>query len=231
MSVTDLEAMIQGAINSFESERSYYWESEDRAPYLELADAIARQMVAASEDLVKPEGQPEIPLDWHHYRFLAGIEGFRETVFEAVQIKVAWELCTDSDGKADRCLELAQEVLADQPGPEVLKFIRRLTRCYVAGFFPECVILCRGVLENAVKEKFKRHSIPLPATAEGESSMKTILLAAHTLGWLSTQAHTDAWIVWRRGSKALHEDLDATKDTQGTVQMTVSVLRELYNAA
>jgi len=31
--------------------------------------------------------------------------------------------------------------------------------------------------------------------------------------------------------KAVHEDLDATKDAQGTVQMTVSVLRELYNAA
>ena len=83
MSVSDLESMIQGAINSFESERSCYWESEDSAQYLELADAIARQMVAASEDLVKPEGQPEIPLDWHHYLWLAGIEAFRETVFEA----------------------------------------------------------------------------------------------------------------------------------------------------
>jgi hypothetical protein len=109
-----------------------------------------------------------------------------------------------------------------------MRFLRRLSRCYIAGFLPECVMLCRGVVENALVEKFNRKNIPLPATSQGQSSMRSRIEAARRFNWLSDRASEHAWLIWKRGSKAAHEDPEATQNVLETIQFSMEILSELY---
>src|SRR5690606_20473403 len=103
-----------------------------------------------------------------------------------------------------------------------------LSRCYIAGFLPECVMLCRAVVENAFVQKFADKELPLPATESGETPMRVRIEAARRFKFLSPARANDAWIVWKRGSKAAHEDPGATTDVLDTIRMTMGVLSELY---
>jgi hypothetical protein len=162
---------------------------------------------------------------------ISGDERVGNEVHEAIQLAVAHEFYGGLGAKADRCLALAKRVMADKPSIEVLKYVRLLTRCYVAGFGPECVILCRGVLENAVRDQFRRKRVPIPATEEGRSEMGVMLTWCEKSRWLSRKTATGARDVWERGSKAVHHDPDATKDVLGTIDLTLNVLGELYGLA
>lgn len=126
-----------------------------------------------------------------------------------------------------RCLELTADVLKDRPPQQVLEFVRRLSRCYIAGFLPECVILCRAILETAVRERFARARRRPPSAPPGKSEMKARLSAARANGWLSASTFDAAWIVWTRGNKAIHEGPHITHDVRGTVRLTMAALADL----
>jgi hypothetical protein len=89
-------------------------------------------------------------------------------------------------------------------------------------------MLCRAVTENAVLEKYARKKLPLPATPEGKSNMRSRLDAAVRFGLISESRAEDAWLIWKRGNKAAHEDPEATRDVLGTIKTTMSVLQDLY---
>jgi hypothetical protein len=104
-----------------------------------------------------------------------------------------------------------------------------LTRCYVAGFNPECVILCRGVLENAITELFALNKREIPTGNDGrDASMRQKLETAEELGLITSAARKAASVVWLRGNTAVHKDVEATKDVLGTILLTVTVLSEIY---
>jgi hypothetical protein len=119
---------------------------------------------------------------------------------------------------AHRCLKLAKLVVSAQPNATVLAFLRRLTRCYIAGFFPECIILCRGVLENAMRE-----------TVQSPKGMKSKINQAKEEGRLSKDGASAAFLVWDRGNAAVHNDPETTEDALGTIRLTMTVLGELYS--
>jgi hypothetical protein len=194
------------------------------------ADFIAGRMILAATDLTVPIPGPEYPDNaWSQHRKDAEGEEIRDEVLEGIQLALAQDLSKHIVARAKRCKELTGRILAEKPPPPVLKYVRRLTRCYIAGFYPECVILCRGVMENAVKQQFGRKDVDIPATEDGKSTMRTILDAAKMFGWLTPQAHDDAWTIWTRGNKAVHEDIEVTEDVFGTIMMTINVLKELYD--
>jgi hypothetical protein len=150
---------------------------------------------------------------------------------EAIQLAIAEELFGDLEAKAARCRDLARQVLVDPPDPHVMQYVRRLTRCYIAGFLPECVILCRAVLENAVRDLYSRKGLALPADESGSSTMGAKLRFALERGWLSPVAVRHARNVWARGNKAVHHDIAATTDVGGTIRLTLEVLVEIYGKA
>ena len=130
---------------------------------------------------------------------------------------------------ARRCLEINSLVIKESPGEPVLKFIRRLTRCYIAGFDPETVILCRAVLESAVRDRYSREEKAFPQAAPGKSQMLARLRKAEDWGWISRRSFNAARDVWERGNKAVHEDPTATSAVLETVQATMAVLEDLYD--
>jgi len=223
-----LHILIESVIDNYEQDREEYWKSEGEEGYLSVVDGIANSVVRASYQLTEPESPAGLPLTWEQSRKLAEIEGLREHVLEKIQVAVAWEFANETDAMAKRCLEVTTEVLQQPPAEPVLRFLRRVTRCYVAGFYPETVILCRAVLENALAEKYEREKRPFPTVPSGKSEMSARLEKAEALGWLSRRARNGAWTVWKRGSKTVHEDPTVTAAALETIQMTMALLAELY---
>ena len=227
----DLSDYIDRAIDDFRQDRERYWYEQDPRFLSIYADFLAGRMISAATDLTVPQSDaPKHPDNtWDKHVKDAESEEMRDEVMEGIQLVLAQDLVQEIVARAKRCKELTSRILADKPPLPVLKYVRRLTRCYIAGFFPECVILCRGVMENAVMQQYHRKNAQVPATEDGKSTMRTKLEWAKMRGWLTPQGHKDAWTIWRRGGKAVHEDIEVTEDVFGTIMMTINVLKELYD--
>ena len=218
-------------VQNFENGRDRYWgEDENGRNYIDFVDRLARTLLRGSAELVQPRNNDSITdaFSWDQVQWLANVDPISARVLERVEIDVAWEYSVDTRGMAHRCLELTRLVIAAQPNESVMRFLRRVSRCYIAGFRPECVMLCRAVVENALVEKFRRKKLPLPATAEGQSSMRSRIDAAVRFGFISKIAADDLWSIWKLGSKAAHEDPDATEDVLATIKRSMAVLASLY---
>jgi hypothetical protein len=225
----DLETVLQGAIDAFGMDRREAWAREGASEALAVFDAFAKRVIEGTEWLEIPEMAATDALDWEALTEVAQGSRIRETLLEAVQVRVAWALCTGSDHKAARCVELMDLALRERPTSQVRKYLGRVGRAYIAGFGPECVILCRAVVEQALKDAFELRDIPPPATLSGRSPMKDRLASAALLGLLSADAEKAAREVWIRGNKAIHEDPEVTTDVLGTVRRAMLVAREVYD--
>ncbi len=111
----DLDTLLEGAIDTYQHQRQQEWhQDENGAAYLALFDAIAKWMLRSSQDLVARSVASG--LDWGTAVPLLDIPGLRTPIEEKVQIDVAWQFATGTDGMAARCLELARLVLATDEG-------------------------------------------------------------------------------------------------------------------
>jgi hypothetical protein len=227
---TSLPGLLELVIQNYETDRKAYWsENQQDANVLDIVEALAKSLRAASDELqASPAVIADLDFDWEQVRLLSRLPEFQAHLLDQLEIDVAYEFASGTREVARRCYELTREVLSTRPGDRVLRFLRRLSRCYIAGLLPECVIISRALLENAVIERFERGGIPIPATAEGRSPMRTRIEAARKFGWLSDGGASDAMVVWERGNTAVHYDPEAVHDVLGTVRLTMRVLHELY---
>ena len=145
-----------------------------------------------------------------------------------IELEIARSLALSTDEMAQRCLELARLALTHPPADAVSRYLQRLGRCYIAGFFPETVIICRAILENAVLDKFEREGKPLPIPPSGRSDMRARLSRAEDHQWITRKQSNDAWSIWERGSKAAHRDPNLTTAVLETVETTMDLVGVLY---
>ena len=132
---SSLEARISCAISDFQDDRAEYWKQNPENAFLEVVDGLADLIVSASDEFLAPSPDAQslfnlVEGDFHGFRELAENDGVRAEVLEKIQIAVAWRFSMDTDTKAQRCFDLAREVLDTKPDEPVLKFLRRLSRCY-----------------------------------------------------------------------------------------------------
>lgn len=140
---------------------------------------------------------------------------------EAIALRIAPWLLPDFNDATTRSVAIAQLVLKEEPTEPVGRYLKRLARCYIAGFDSECVILCRAVVENAVSARFEREGHPMP------SQMRARVSLARTKGWLSRENEKGVMDVWVRGNKAIHADPELVKDVTGTLRLTLTATSEL----
>jgi hypothetical protein len=148
-----------------------------------------------------------------------------------LELEIARRFAIRTDRMAQRCLDLARLALKASPGETVRRFLGRIGRSYMAGLFPESVIMCRAVLEQAVLEKFQREGKPPPQPPRGKSEVGARLARAEELGWITRKQRREAWDIHIRGSKAVHQDPELTTDVLGTIAATVAILDALYLGA
>lgn len=112
------------------------------------------------------------------------------------------------------------------PIPEIaLNYLKRVFRCYIWGLKPECIILCRSVIEAAIDEK-----IPDKMCAKFCDPNKLSYTLADKIRTIERSDLLDkepVKILRRikcRGNKCVHGDMDVVKDVKGTVQDTCKAL-------
>lgn len=218
-----LDEAIVNALDIWRDSRRDYWEVMDD-PRIRVAHHVGEKI----GDLVL-EATEEL---WHATlsdQFRRDLEKLKdhEFVLEPIELALVGKTCMEVREQARRCLELAQVVVETRPAEPVRRYLRRLSRCYVAGFEPEVVVICRAVFENALKDAFNRKRLPLPQDEKGRSTMSVRIRAAVRFGLLPEELERDAVAVWKRGSKAAHEDPKVTKDILGTLRMTMSLVSAL----
>jgi hypothetical protein len=145
-----------------------------------------------------------------------------------IELEIARRFALRTDEMAHRCIELARLSLKVSPGEGSARFLSRVGRSYIAGLFPESIVMCRAALEQAVLERFRRTKKPLP-NSDGSSEMKARLNRSEDLGWLTRRQRDDAWKIWLRGNKAIHEDPHLTADAFGTIVATMAILDALHS--
>lgn len=219
-----LATMLEIIIQNYEDDREKYWSEDEQTIRLrEFVDGVAESIVGSSDDLVQRLPDKLSEVGWPLIQTIIDQLELSGEVRAKTEIILAWRFATNTDEMAERCLQLVELLLQSPPSERVLRFLRRLGRCYVVGLFPESIMVCRGVLENAVDECIQRNSLP-------EGTMNQKLDTLRSKGYLSVKARSDARAVWQKGNKAIHNDPQAVGQALDTIRQVLGILRELQQS-
>ena len=220
----NLDVYLGGEVYAFESELEEYWkgvEDGDRwfAAFNQLADITLRSAgdLSVSPDALGLRKLADSLQEW----------GLRDEVRALLQIRVYRAYMPTTEEMAKRCFDLSGLVVATATKVQIARFLRRVSRCYICGFEPECAVVCRATLENALNAKYDDTGKPVPVDVKGRQTMRTKLDGAVTHTWMDERTARDAWTVWTRGNKVAHDDPDAIGNAFETIRMTMSVLEAL----
>lgn len=154
----------------------------------------------------------------------------REIVLERFVISLAWKVTKKIREGAERILQLYELVLKSRPAETTMSYLGRLSQCYIWGFDPECVILCRSVLDTAFREKISddlcRKCLRIPE--EKNLSLVNRIKTAFKEGLIDKETKEIAHTVTERGNTAVHKQPDITKQVWETIQDTIKVLEKLH---
>lgn len=230
-----LEDLLEGTVEEFENQRNAFWTDPagKESDFLYLVQGLGNYYLRAAQFLVEPSPNEDLPFpDWSAIRDMASHPVFDRYVTEHVQLSVAKSFALRTDLKALRCRLLAERLVEHAPGEKVLQALQRVARAFIVGFYPESMILCRTVVEAAVRDTFARHKMPLPE--DSDTTMRERLnTLVHRLKVLAPDQEPVAKRVWRKGSQVAHGERAWTMISQeealSLIDDTVSVLRDLYD--
>lgn len=132
----------------------------------------------------------------------------------------------------NRLLRLVDLFMQEKPQGQTVDFLRRISRCYIWGFDPECVILCRSALDTAFKDKIhdkicKKYR--RPAARYGYTLAQRIN-AAEKENMISSDRAKKARAVNGVATETVHDQPDITRDSLKFVKMTLAVIQQLYGS-
>lgn len=221
----NIDSALQGGIDQFEFDvKRRYDDSEDAQVVWKFAERVAELL----HDEVSGLTVKERAVTWSAIRTALAEKELDEDLTFALQARLAWHLLPSFEDVANRCWHLAELTPHAEPPEAVRRFLARVVRCYLLDFVPECLVMCRGALENAVNARFIAEGVPFPKNQDGVQTMKARLIEAEKRLWLrgipAVQLHSE---VWTRGSKAAHNDPGVVGDALGTIKLTVRALADL----
>lgn len=172
------------------------------------------------------------PSEMYHLEVAARPEeGPLKLVWERLCIKLAWNSVGLIRDGAFRILKLWELLIDIHPGKRTLTFLQRVGRCFIWGFDPECIILCRGVLDaafrDAVSDDVCIATYPNRRQEDRDFGLSSRIVAAYKNKLIDKLTKRMAFAIKTRGDKAVHYDPHATKDVAGTIRDTLIVLRRL----
>lgn len=154
-------------------------------------------------------------------------------VWERFVIELSWEAVRKIEEGASRICQLYNLVLSSAPSKSTQTFLSRLSRCLIWGFDPECIILCRAVIDTGFRdcahdEVCERYG-QYHTNSKGEHcyTLANRIIAAFREGIIDADIKQKAFIIKERGDKAVHYQPDITKDVWGTICDTVAVLERI----
>lgn len=133
------------------------------------------------------------------------------------------------NNRADRLMKLW---LLHPTAAPMRDYLALLFDAYTRGRHAESVILCRAILERAIRDRLARlgesalpNSARIAAPVPAEMMKRITMLRGS--GVLSDQRARDARTVWTRGNRVVHEDPTVIADAYDTIACTIGVVDEL----
>ena len=141
----------------------------------------------------------------------------------------AWLAWRESWAFADGLSETVDRYMAliamATRGPRRLGPYREmLIRCYTNHLDPECLIVCRSLLEDTIRDAFRRNGLgdQIP------DNLKKKIRFARMSGWITDDERRQADAIRIRANKAVHEgQTDLVRDVEGTIADTLGILQSL----
>ncbi len=194
----------------------------------EIAWTLAARLADLLQQDVESFTTDNDNISWREMRSVIDSRGLGEDLDAALQAHLAFSLVPSFDDVAKRCWHLADLVSPGERNDAVAKFLARVARCYLLGLVPECLVMCRGALENAIYTRYNAEHRILPRAGNGSTSIWSYLQDAERQGWLRTvSAQRLQGEVWKRGSTAAHKDPTAVGNALGAIHLTMAALRDL----
>ncbi len=124
--------------------------------------------------------------------------------------------------------ELVQELQRNSQLPQAtVHFLALVSRTFVWGFGAECVIVCRGAIDTAFREKVPNSLIETRRRQGGHGYGLQDRIEAACPDLINDEIREAANTVKCRGDKAIHFDPYATKDVLGTIKSALKVIDRL----
>jgi hypothetical protein len=211
---------------------------------LDAAQEFAR-LIRTAESMVRGAGElasgHSLPLD----QAVAGLHDGNNSqhksdpavvaLSEALQYclgRDAVEMVTTAEQRIWRLLLLTQQF---QPSKRAAAFLRRVSRCYVYGFDPECAVMCRSVLQAAFDAEISDdHCQQVLGRAKGIKRTNSSpfdladrIAVARKLGRISESSALKAAAIRAAGNVVIHEHPRACDDPFMLIADTMDVIAEL----
>lgn len=231
--------MFEFAITDWDEKHGTVWEVEayDYLSRLSIALMSATSDPMESESIIKLLTKYLIQLKSNEDY----VEDYDDLEFEYNDVPefeefIESELSKESMGMIASGINRLKDLMSililiqENPVPEIpLNYLKRVFRCYIWGLDPECVILCRSVLDVAVDEKIPdrlcaRYCDPNKSYYTLADKVKTIKMAK----LLPREITNKLQEVKLRGNKCVHGDMQAVGDIKGTIDDTATVLMAIF---
>ena len=187
----------------------------------------ARQRLTRLTRLQATEGAAAVPAWQEIQRALDGQQN------DLLRAAIALELLELVEPAVLRATHLRECVVAAASSEEADRYLDEATRCYFFGMFTACAVMCRSVLEEAIKQK-----LPAPLTR----LVRTRYRNAATLGNLLHEVNNNlqltgidadfprvANLVNDSGKKAVHQGLLSEDEARSCLQNARRALQLLLS--
>ena len=114
---------------------------------------------------------------------------------------------SDLEDKAQRVVDLLAVLLEDQPSGRAAAYLQRVARCYIEGLDPECLVMCRAVLDSVFEEAVSTADVKgiLPSERiKGSVQLAHRIEAAERLGRINKSVAQLAKTIKDAGNDAIH---------------------------
>lgn len=131
---------------------------------------------------------------------------------------------------ATRMLHLMRLIEDSAPHDITLRYIRRVSRCFILGLDTECAILCRAAIDSAVGKAVPDSyclSLRMDPKADGRFTLSQRIWAAKEHRLLDDRGVAAARRVNKVGTEAVHKDPDLVKGVFSVIQDMLVVVKQL----
>ncbi len=195
-----------------------YQSDEERAEAEETRKDIRR----LTEQFVKIKQEP-IPLKFGDAG-LKALEGFvdKELLDEYFTIRLLGSV----RGIVSRWGRLKALRIVLLPGAKVTQYLSQAITCYLHGLYDAAVVLCRAVLEFALREKLGT----LGGVKPGSLELEHVIDFCRNARILSDELTGKAHRVRRVGNDAIHRTICSESEALAQIRETGEILESLYGS-
>lgn len=160
-------------------------------------------------------------------------ERFKDHLEEYLASFYARRLSRQFPKMVDRAAQLAMMKTDFQPIPRVHRYLEEATKCYVHGQWIACLMVCRSLIEFAVRDRLKVYGFEKELEAfeksdKGDSLCALIQLGKQYLPWEYGGSLEDAQKVRQVAVRAVHTDPPGADECRELFMRTRIIVGLLY---